>query len=256
MKTVSLGLVAALLLTGGTALADTPVHWSISSLNAIVPAGASRQVTFSFQATENLGNITFRVAPELLPYVQVSPAAISNVMAGSSTAINITLKAGAATKSFVVDGVIQARAASGQLKVFARPLPVHLLIEISNIAGTDADGNGVWDYVDAYIAQNFADNPAVIPALQQVAKAVQASLLDASDKTLSVQHGNEYSRASECLYSFPEGREKRYIVMEKLVAAIINTRERSRAEVVYNEQTSGAVFEGVKGNQERTSCNF
>lgn len=256
MKMRSVGMLAALYLTCGSALAGTPVNWSLPSLNSIVPAGGSRQVTFMFEASEDIGNITFRVVPELLPYVQISPAAISNVVAGSSTVINVTLKAGLTTQSFAVNGVIQARAASGAQKVFAQPLPVQLMIRVNPIADFDADGNGIWDYVDQYINTTYANDPEIVPALQQFARSFQAALLDAKDADLSLQHSGEADRAIECIFSYRirRGAEAAEII-EKLKAAMLNTRERSLADAIFSEHSAGHVFANVPVGQERTSCN-
>lgn len=250
------------MLANCSALAATPVEWSIHRVNTIIRSGTTSEMHFTFRASRNLGNVSIRVVPELVAHMQVSPPALSNVKAGDVVDLTLRITAGTPATSKIVDGTIQVRSAGGAPRLFARPLPAQLMIQVEDtLAGTDADSNGIWDDVDSYLAANFGDRPEILPALHQYVEAVQASLIDARDSELSLKHAREYDRASECVDSFysdntEEMMATQFRELAALRAAILNNRVRTLANIVFSEHLAGHVFPGVPPGQERSSCKF
>jgi len=120
------------------------------------------------------------------------------------------------------------------------------------IAGNDADGNGVWDYIDTYIDATYPSSEKTRTALREYAKNLQISLLDAEDEELSVQHASDGSYRLACIrYVLPDDA---YEVFKTLRAEILNTDERSRAYILHDSQLGGHVFTGQLN--EAASCNF
>lgn len=241
------------------AWAANPVSWSLERINTVLQAGTTQTIAMSFRTAEKLGNVNISVVPGLASHVQVSPFNFANVKAGDTVSFSVTLTAGTPADSMITDGVIQVRAAAGPPRVFPLPLPVQLMVQVDGgIEGADADGNGIWDYIDAYIVQNFGNRPQLVPALHQYVRAIQASLVDAADRDLSLQHAQESDRGSECVFSFyGSGNSDIWSSeMNRLVASILNTKERSLAMVVFSEHSAGQIFPSVAWGKERSSCNF
>ena len=98
-----------------------------------------------------------------------------------------------------------------------------------NVAGIDANGDGVRDDIEGYI-----DTTYPVPAqsdtnraLRQFARAAQATLIDASEPTRSVAHAAERFRALECLMA--RRPTDFHVVFVELRARVLNTTARSLA---------------------------
>jgi len=232
------------------------VNWAPNLVNATVAPGQRAEIQVSFNAVEALGNVSLRVVPEIAPYVSVSPSTLNNVKAGDSFTIRITVQAAATAPLRLFEGTIQVRQMTtgpGNGRVFARPLPVHVLIrEQEGIAGVDADNNGVWDYVDQYINTTYPNEPNTRVALRQFSRAIQNSLLHADDKSLSLRYAEDSDRATECVFFVhPQDADK---VLSALEAAILNNATRSRAFMMFSEQSAGQVFQSAPISQRSASC--
>lgn len=254
--------------------ATPPVHWSQDAVNAILSRGGRTEIQVSLDAVQALGNIYLRVAPEIRPYVKVSPPMIRNVKAGDITPIRISIQAGTVVPSGLFNGTIQVVMRQGKRKVLALPLPVHVLIyeheggAASNvstdsprpthvecpIAGVDADSNGVWDYIDQYIDVKYpgADNDRTRSACRQCALAIQGGLLNADNKDMSLRYATAISRAAECVFYLRP--QDAHDVLSDLEAIILNTLTRSRAFLMFSEQCAGQVFPSAPISQFGASC--
>jgi hypothetical protein len=110
------------------------------------------------------------------------------------------------------------------------------------VAGIDANGDGVRDDIEAYI-----DTTYPVPAqrdtnraLRQVARAAQATMVDASDPVRSVSHAAERFRALECLMA--RRSSDFHLVFVELRARVLNTTTRSAAYLqADNHVTAGNV---------------
>lgn len=259
MLVLTIGISTVLLLFSSafnTAQATPPVHWNPDGVNAIVAPGGHTEVQVSLNAVEALGNINLRIVPEIDPYVDVSPSTLNNVKAGDTIQVHITIQAGTTAPLGLFDGTIQVRQKTtkpGKGKVLARPLPVHVLIrEEEGVAGVDADSNGVWDYIDQYITATYPNADSLQSGLRQYAKAIQGGLLNADDNNLSLSHATEMDRAIECIYFLRPNDAKN--VLSDLKAVILSNESRSRAFIMFSEQSAGQVFSSVPISQRGTSC--
>ena len=124
------------------------------------------------------------------------------------------------------------------------------------LVGVDADADGVRDDIQRYIAINHPNSAKARAALTQYAKVVQAALLDANDKVKSVQHGEEVSKAAECLGYILGSADAAYQARMPLREVALNTDERNRAYFVYNDKLGGEVFPGTPDSQRATTCTF
>ena len=233
-----------------------PVHWSPGSVNAIVTRGQTVELQVSFDAVQALDNVYLRVVPEIAPYVSVSPSALNNVKAGDRITIRVGVQAAANASLGLINGTIQVREITskpGQGRVFPRPLPVTVLIkDEERVSAPDADNNGVWDYIDQYIAATFPNDPPTRVALRQFARATEGALLHADNKAASLQFAEAGDRAIECVFSIrPQDAAQ---ILSELEAAILNTKLRSRAYLMFSEQSAGQVFKTAPLSEGGASC--
>ena len=126
----------------------------------------------------------------------------------------------------------------------------------ATLAGIITNPKGVRDDVYNFILINHQDSEKTREALFQYAKVVQNALLDANDKQKSVKHGEEVSRASECLaYILGSTRASRGMKLA-LRPIILNTNERNNVYFDYNEQLGDGIFPGTPDSQIASTCDF
>ena len=120
------------------------------------------------------------------------------------------------------------------------------------LLGTDENGDGVRDDIEVYIAETYPDSEKIRMAVVGYAKVMQMELFDAEDKELSFQHAREADLTVACIkYVDPENGSK---IWKELRAEILNTEERTRAYLKYDEQLGGGVFHFVPKTAE--ACSF
>jgi hypothetical protein len=126
--------------------------------------------------------------------------------------------------------------------------------QTESIAGVDADANGVRDDVDRYIDTTYAGlvNADLNKAVQQYAKAVQLSLVDADSHTLSLTHATERFRALECLMARRPDEFHRIFV--DIRAQLLNTPSRSEAYLKADDQVKTANIPLLPADQWVTAC--
>ncbi len=124
----------------------------------------------------------------------------------------------------------------------------------ATLAGIDSDNDGVRDDVQRYIAINHPNSAKERVALTQYVKVVQNILLDANDKQKSVKHGEEMSRASECM-NYTAGSVRNAIAMiGDLQSVMVNTDERSRAYFTFIDQFGTEVYVATPDSEIVSTC--
>jgi len=120
-------------------------------------------------------------------------------------------------------------------------------LERSNsLAGTDADGNGIRDDVDAYIVQNYSGEEQ-LAAVNQYARTMQASLLlPENDREAARVVALRSARAIYCIHS-KFGNGKGYRVTSEIRGVTTNTKPRLLAYLSYNRSLNGMVFSNPQG---------
>jgi hypothetical protein len=170
--------------------------------------------------------------------------------------VRLTIHASPTASAGLFSGTIQVRARTqrGQGRVFARPLPITVAIQAAeSIPGIDANSNGVWDDIDHYIDSNYGSaSPNQRAALRQFSRALEGALLNAASKNSSLLYAVASDRATECIYSLRPDDAGR--VIQDLKAAILNNRVRSRAFLMWSEQSAGEVFRSKPKSQRASSC--
>jgi len=254
--------LAAILLTPSSAPAQPVISWVPELLNETVLAGETKTVSVSFTASQELGAVEVRVVPELEPYVRTEPTSFTNITAGQEVSLNIIISAATDATTQVVEGTIQIRNAGRPPRNFARPLPVTINVSglppdpgeagKATLEGIDSDGDGVRDDIQRHIALTYQDSERTRAVLTQYAKVHQAGLLVDDNKSASRANAHEIGRAIECLY-YIRPDDARAVLVE-MIAQVLNTDERSKAEFRYDAQLSGEVFTSSGDN--RTGCDF
>ena len=124
----------------------------------------------------------------------------------------------------------------------------------ATLQGIDSDGDGVRDDIQRYIASTYPNSEKTRATLTQNTKAFQDTLEGASDKNKSIANAIALGHAIECL-DFVRPTDARTLG-SLLRAEILNTEERSRAYIKFNDQLGGQDFPGTPINQWKSSCDF
>lgn len=120
----------------------------------------------------------------------------------------------------------------------------------NTLAGIDADGNGIRDDVDAYIAAKFTPNQQ--PVARQVARAVQGEILvDKADKQAVRNAATKSSRALQCSYyklPNPADARIRYQIVFDTIGVTTNTKPRLLAYLAHSKAMDGTVLVDLTGD--------
>ena len=259
---VGLILFVVILLTPSPSRAKPVVTWTPSSVSEIIPPGGSSSISVSFTASRNLTNIVVRIVPELQSFVVATPSSFAAVANGETKTIQLDLSTDPADPllgSFVRRGTLHLRRGTTTL---ARPLPVSLFglppdpgeAGEATLEGIDSDGDGVRDDIQRFIALNHPNSARTRGALTQYATAMQQALLDADDKTNSIEHARESGHAIDCLYHIRS--DDAFDASGELLAQMLNTDERNRTYFQYDGQLSGQFFPSTPIDLWKISCAF
>ncbi len=124
----------------------------------------------------------------------------------------------------------------------------------ATIQGIDSDGDGVRDDVQRYIALTYPNSAKTRAALTQVTKHEQKELLDANNKQTAIADliGDD---GSDCLY-FIVGSDNVRAIYNELEARILNTRDRSEASILFNQQIGGQGIGIAPIGERKSRCAF
>ncbi len=124
----------------------------------------------------------------------------------------------------------------------------------ATLPGIDADGDGIRDDIQRYIALTYPDSQKTRAALRQFVRALDKAVLQSPNEQSALNNTEGMHRASECnWYIHSENSIK---MTDLLMAEYLNTIERSRAYLDYNDKLGGHVFGGKDFDEYRSSCTF
>lgn len=118
------------------------------------------------------------------------------------------------------------------------------------LKGIDADGNGIRDDIDRFIARHYSATSVMKRAAEQEARAFQGQV-DATTPEQALLAANEVIRAADCSFKvLPRSTEKEMKFSEdmskEIKALTANTKERFEAYWRAQELVSGSVFRSAK----------
>jgi hypothetical protein len=118
---------------------------------------------------------------------------------------------------------------------------IPVLDRTTSLLGTDADGNGVRDDIDAYI-NSLPDTPVQKKALRQHAAALNAALVvDLTNQAAVDAVDTQIMNASSCRYSVYSTETARKYGRD-LEKYYINTKSRFDVYMKFNQASSGKVL--------------
>lgn len=124
----------------------------------------------------------------------------------------------------------------------------------ATLEGIDSDRDGIRDDIQRYIALTYPDSAKTRAALRQFTLAMHRAMLESPDET-SALHNTEYMhRAHECVWYIHS--EQSIKMTDLLMAQYLNTPERSRTYLDYNDKLGGHVFGGKDFDEYKSSCTF
>lgn len=125
------------------------------------------------------------------------------------------------------------------------------------LEGIDSDGDGVRDDIERYIALTYPNSEKTRAAATQNAKAIQALVLDSSDKEASIRNAQEESDALDCLsYIHGMGTNTTRTIASELLAQMLNTDARSRAYLTADEHLGGQHYPSTPLAERKLRCDF
>lgn len=122
----------------------------------------------------------------------------------------------------------------------------------ATIQGVDSDGNGVRDDVQRYIALTYPSSASTRAALTQMSVAMQKAMVESSSATSSLANANQVTSALECLATVSGGALEQQL---DLAGEVIDTEQRLRAYLRYDQQLSGQVITLRKPAERPAGCD-
>ena len=216
--------------------------------------------------TKDVEDLYVEVTLSLSSHISVSPNYLTNLKQSTSVPINITVTLDSSTNVGVYGGVIQLRDSSNTI---AKPLNVKIKVVEKDfgsippdpdvegektIEGIDSDNDGLRDDVQRYIMITYPERKLLQKALFEYAKQYQVMLQVADNKEESRQAANDIRARHQCVSSVVKSA---YKYLRKLSPIILNTSDRNRRYILFNEQLSGYISNSHKDRDMwHTSCNF
>ena len=119
-----------LLLLPATSEGAPAITWTSAHVSQVFAQGETVNIPVSFQAGKALTDMTFRVVPELAPYVSVTPASIASVPKDDLVFATLSFAPADDAPLGAFDGTVQLQSTSAPKETYAKPLPVELAIGV------------------------------------------------------------------------------------------------------------------------------
>ena len=107
--------------------AAPPINWSPKTVAETVGQSQTKKRIIKFSSTNDIKNIVAWVAPELQPYLTVTPTSFPSVSTGETLTMTLTFSASSTAPLDTYDGTVHLRANESK-KTIATPLPVTMTI--------------------------------------------------------------------------------------------------------------------------------
>ncbi|MEW6999035.1 hypothetical protein AADZ86_15230 [Colwelliaceae bacterium BS250] len=254
-----------------TAFAETTLIWSTQTLSNTQLKGTFITHDLSFTSMDDLEKVEFRVIPSLKEWVTVTPSYFEHVEKGEENQFKVSINLPEEFKKNNLAGVIQLRhLINGKSqKTIAIPLQVNINItdniedilppdpgadgEIT-LLGVDSDHDGVRDDIQRYIYINYYNNNRVRMTLIDRAKEFQNLFINADNKPAAYDIATRFGLHGECLYYL--GGESTFEILTMLDSEILNTYERSKAYLKFNNYLAGEILTNNQISKWKFSCSF
>lgn len=124
------------------------------------------------------------------------------------------------------------------------------------IAGIDSDNDGIRDDIQRWINEEYSNQPRVNLGVKQLARSMQADILNAGNKDNSIIMGRKMLDSAHCLKSIV-GFDKEPKIYNKIKSKLLNTQERLLLEIKANANFSGQGYLGPQTDEEESeTCDF
>ena len=237
-----------------SAQAAPTIEWQPELLNIRQTAGSTVNQTVAVTFSEDADTLAARLTPEFDSWLSVLPVILNDVKAGETIQITLSGIIPGNEPIGTQDGVLQIRSGANQ-KNLAKPLP--LLISVIDgaddglppdpgeegkltLMGIDSDGDGLRDDVQRYIYLTYPDQPNVQGALTQYALLLQKTVDPNREIGTGRALAHKKGEAMACVHHFMP--EEFYEATRRLKAEIINTYDRTKKYLAYDEELIGGIF--------------
>lgn len=192
-----------------------PVSWAPSAIVFSANPGSRQDVPITLTTTKALVNAKIVFVPDLRNAVTVTPDTIASLAAGQSAVVTLSFAPAANDTRKLIAGIVLLFDKNATI---SKPLPVKVSLvapesingivvppepptDLNNatLAGFDANGNGVRDDVERYIALSYPQSARARAALTQYAKTLgDGVLINTSDMQSIAAIEPARRRAQEC----------------------------------------------------------
>ncbi len=124
----------------------------------------------------------------------------------------------------------------------------------ATLEGIDLDRDGIRDDIQRYIALTYPDSQKTRAALRQYTLAFDKVVLESPDEENALNNTEYLNRGHECVWYIHS--EQSIKIKDLLIAEYLNTVERSRAYLDFNDKLGGHVFGGKDFDEYKSSCTF
>lgn len=227
-------------------------RWTPETLTIVAAPGQPETIAVNFQNLADLRDVSIRASDSrVAQIVAIAPATSTRLAKDAVTPVFITFTV---PKSAAVptrlDGEITVRAGAATV---AAPLKFTLTVaSAASVGGSDANGNGIRDDIDQYIAATFSDANQTAAA-RQFATALHAAVLHAGDKAAALANAARVTAAIDCMASFAD--QTAFDRILEIQPLELNDSARTQAWLAYNEQIAGGYFTGIVGNRLVEACD-
>lgn len=239
VKFSKLQILAIALLAGVFAILSTNafaqpvISWEPVRVLEEIEQGETRSVSLKITSSQSIENAQFFLTPELAPYVTV-PTDPFTIAAGSEEMIEVLVSI-PEDEPFDVsfDGSVQIKNGRSTL---SRPLPIRIEINEQTLIGEDADGNGIWDYIEDVIKRTYVSQPELREIQFDGAKSFQKQIVGGAEQDeVAVAEALEESRRwVSCLNAIEnrDGLPSRFSINEiYFLESIVVNSDRQRAAI-------------------------
>jgi hypothetical protein len=240
------------------------IAWSTSNVYAGITSTTTITKTLTFTSDQVLRNISLEGVPPTAQFVKIQPNAFAQVPAGQPQTVLLTFSAPATAQFGAYDGTIHIRAGSTTFPQTLKTSVTFAVVPLppdpgpagmTTLAGIDADGDGVRDDVERYIALTYPKSAKTRAALTQSALALETEVIGAA------QSYKPLSDAIDCIgftltisaadVAGGLSARKAYFALR---AIVLNTPDRANAFFRADSQFGSGVRVSTPYEQRGTRC--
>jgi len=246
--------------------AATPkITWSPrTNVYAGITSTTTVSMTLTFVSDQALQNAVAEAVPEISRFVQIQPAMFAQVPANQPQTVHLVFNAPTGAQYGAYDGTIHIRVGTSTLPATLKASVTFAVVTLppdpgeagkTTLAGIDADGDGVRDDVQRWIAFTHPTSAKTRAALSQSAVAFQAEIAGSNSFVQQVMYATDCISATLMTGDADViGGKVARDATSVLQAAVLNTPQRTAALVNAESRLRSVVIVATPFSQQASHC--